>query len=222
MSSRLKILCDGSWDGPANMARDEALLDELDELDCVGRIYGWTDAWVSLGRFQRAEKALLKECKVPYVIRPTGGKAVLHGHDITLGLAARLDWLGSPERRITVVYRRLLTPIVNALNEAGVACALGEKTRFVGQSSKSGDCFAHVSPNDIVNPQTGQKVCGCALKITESSVLLQASIPVAHPLVDPTLVFDTPSPVAWSGHLQPSKLRAAIDANFAELGVIEV
>jgi hypothetical protein len=35
---------------------------------------------------------------------------------------------------------------------------------------------------------TGLKVCGCALRLTESAILLQASLPNGRPLVDPEKV----------------------------------
>lgn len=178
------------------MAADEALLGDLGVCAASARVYGWSSAWVTLGRFQMVERALLPTCAVPSVVRPTGGKAVLHGHDLTVGLAARLDDLGVEERRIGPVYRAVIRPLVAALNSVGIAAALAEETPFVRGAGKVADCFAHISPNDVVDPGTGRKVCGCALRVVRDAVLVQASVPVGAPLVDPATVFEHPALVS--------------------------
>lgn len=175
------------------MDRDCQLLDVLAEYKAAYRVYGWDGPCVSLGKFQKPEKALKPGCPAPYVMRPTGGKAVLHGHDITLGLAARLEAIGVHESRsVGPAYRKIVGPIVEAMKEGGARVELAENTRFVRTAGHTADCFAHIAPNDIVDPMTGQKICGCALKLTQDAVLVQASIPAAKPLVDAHRVFDAP------------------------------
>jgi lipoate-protein ligase A len=146
------------------------------------------------------------------VSRPTGGKGVLHGHDVTVGLAANLDDLGveSGNRRVATVYRIVVGVLVDALNDVGLRCALAERTEFVRNVGHTADCFSHVSPNDVVDPATGHKVCGCALRVTDTGVLLQASIPVAEPLVDPALVFVSAHQPGAPKALQPSALADAL------------
>lgn len=194
------------------MAADIKLFEQAEAGNIAARVYSWDGPCVSLGMFQRAERVLLSDA-IPWVQRPTGGKAVLHGHDVTLGMAVPLNVLGldgQATRSVGRVYRRLVPLIVRALNDAGVKARLGEETAFVNQKRLTADCFAHVAPNDIVNPDTGQKVCGCALRLGQRSVLVQASIPVGRPLVDVRSVFANPQAVAWSlldadlfaGHLE--------------------
>ena len=48
-----------------------------------------------------------------------------------------------------------------------------------------------------MDERTGVKVCGCALRMTDRTVLLQASIPVGPPLIDPARVFAEPSPTSF-------------------------
>lgn len=192
------VRLDPPGDGPANMAADVALL-EAAEAGVVGaRVYSWTGPWVTLGRYQTASSALVPGCAVPWVVRPTGGKAVLHGHDVTVGLAVPFSALGLPEgsRRLKDVYRAVVRPLVAALVDCGVQAALAEDTPFVRTAGKIADCFAHVSPNDIVGPDA-RKVCGCALKLTASAVLVQASIPVGAPLVAPASVFVGVAAEGW-------------------------
>lgn len=179
-------------DGATNMARDAELLERAERGESAARVYSWDGAWVSLGRFQRPEKALLRPDELDWVTRPTGGKAVLHGHDVTVAIALPLGDIGVGEteaRRVSVVYRRAIGPLVEALSRAGVPAELAEGTEFVRSAGQKADCFAYVSPNDIVDPSTGRKVCGCALRLTDRAVLVQASIPNGVPLVPPETVF---------------------------------
>lgn len=196
-------------DGHTNMALDRENLESAEIGGIHVRVYTWDGPWVTLGRFQRPERALKSE--INWVVRPTGGKAVLHGHDVTVSIAANLDDLGVPgSRKVAPVYRAIVGPLVEALNEAGVQAVLAERTEYVRNAAHTADCFAHVSPNDVVDPATGEKVCGCALRVTERAVLLQASIPVGKPLIDPALVFDNPHTPATERELDPERLARAL------------
>ncbi len=167
------------------MARDCELLAAAERGQAGCRVYFWDGVWVSLGRFQVAERDLL-DPGVRWVQRPTGGKAVMHGHDITVGFALPLSLLGNPS--LKSAYRAMAVPLIWAMRESGLAAVLAEDTGHSGKGRRTGDCFAFSSPNDIVHEATGQKVCGCALRLTRSAVLLQASIPVGIPLLDPASV----------------------------------
>jgi lipoyl(octanoyl) transferase len=184
----LKVQVDGPGDGPFNMLADAELLERGAP---AARVYSWTGVWVSLGRSQDPHEALLDPHKTRHVRRPTGGSAVLHGHDVTVGIAAPRGLLlesGKGSRVVERLYRAITAPLVDALNASGVEAKLAADTSFVRGPAKVFDCFASVSPNDIVDPKTGHKVCGCALRSTRDGVLLQASIPNGHPLVDPRSV----------------------------------
>lgn len=211
------VFCrDGALDGPTNMDRDRDLLHAA-ELGVGGaRVYRWDRAWISLGVFQQAERDVLPGCEVPTVLRPTGGKAVLHGHDETIGLALPLVWIGADARSIKAAYRAVIGPIVSAMRGCGVPAALAEETRFVKAGGRTADCFAHVSPNDVVDERTGLKVCGCALKLTQSAVLVQASLPNGMPLVDPQRVFARPS-MAFAPAWDATHLADALEAALADM-----
>ncbi|MCW5943825.1 MAG: hypothetical protein KIS66_16455 [Fimbriimonadaceae bacterium] len=193
--SDVRVVEDGILDGPTNMRSDLALLEDLRDCAVSARVYFWDGPWVSLGRYQVPERDLSPDCAVPWVRRPTGGKGVLHGHDATIGLVARLDALlpdlpfARRERAVKRAYRALAAPLVRALNACGLPAVLAETTDFVGRGGRTADCFNHVSPNDMVDPRTGLKVCGCALLMRPTAVLVQASIPCGEPLVDPGTVF---------------------------------
>lgn len=184
----LRFDVEGRLDGHTNMARDSRLLERAEDGEPGCRVYGWTGPWVSLGRFQNPERDLVDPEHTNWVIRPTGGKAVLHGHDVTVGLAVPLSMLDVTGRQLKPVYRAVVLPIVEAMRACGVAAILGEK-RVAGPSiaaaRQTADCFAIASANDVVDEMTGLKVCGCALRLTDSAVLVQASLPNGRPLVRP-------------------------------------
>lgn len=202
---------DGVNDGRQNMAADVALLEAAEQGQGGGRVYQWDGVWVSLGLNQTPEVAL-RDQSVRWVVRPTGGKAVLHGHDLTIGFAVPLVDLGlGDERRLKAIYRAVCEPLIAGLTAVGIPAALGERTPFVRNAGRVGDCFAHISPNDIVDPATGQKTCGCALKVTHAAVLVQASVPVGRPDVDPAEVLDGGVLVFRESGATRAELAAALD-----------
>ena len=171
------------------MAQDLVLLRNA-EIGCFGaRVYGWDGVWVTLGRFQDPDRDLINPTETRWTLRPTGGKAVLHGHDVTVGLAAPLELLDAADARsIKSIYRVVIRPIVEALKACGVPAALAEDTRHSNRGKHTADCFAFSSANDVVDEFSGKKLCGCALRLTDKAVLVQASIPNGPPLVDPVSV----------------------------------
>lgn len=210
------------------MERDARLLEMLTDRPVAARIYSWNGPWVSLGLFQRAERDLKSGCKVPWVLRPTGGRAVLHGHDVTVGLAIRLAHIAADgescmilSRSVRRVYRRAVAPLIAALRACGTKACLGEKIKGPVRTPRSSDCFAHIGANDIVDQTTLAKVCGVAMKLTDSAVLIQASIPVQQPVCDPSEVFECP----WRGdipHIHADLLRGAIMRHVREFSESDV
>ena len=72
-----------------NMALDEALLEwhSKGEIGPVLRFYEWEPATLSIGYFQSVEKEIdleqLRNTDLGFVRRPTGGRGVLHEHELT-------------------------------------------------------------------------------------------------------------------------------------------
>lgn len=186
MIEAFTLSSDGPRGGEENMRRDFRLFQAAEDRREVGaRIYRWDGPWVSLGRFQVPERDLLHPATTPWVVRPTGGKAVLHGHDVTVGMAVPFEVVGAGPRDLKRCYRWVAARIIEAMRACGVPAELGERTAFAGVGKHTADCFSHVAANDIVHAETGVKICGCALLMGQRSVLLQASIPYGDPLVRP-------------------------------------
>src|SRR5688572_4253334 len=75
-------------DGATNMALDDALMQRATRTGGAAfRIYSWSEPTLSLGRNQRArgcyDTTAASELGVAFVRRPTGGRALLHDHEVT-------------------------------------------------------------------------------------------------------------------------------------------
>src|SRR4051812_23191761 len=115
------------------MERDIRLLDSAENGVAGCRIYTWDGPWVSLGRFQSPDRDLVDPERSNWVMRPTGGKAVLHGHDVTVGLAVPLRLLDlTGQRSLKAVYRLVIGPLVEGLRACGIPARLAEETQFSG------------------------------------------------------------------------------------------
>ena len=76
------------------MAGDVALLEAFlrGEIPPTLRVYQWASPALTYGVNQQLPPRLVDACNalgIPMLRRPTGGKAVLHGHDLTVGLVFR-------------------------------------------------------------------------------------------------------------------------------------
>ena len=103
-------------DGPTAMQRDLALLNAG---EAAFRVYTWEGVWVTLGRNQKPEDVLVDPENTKWIKRPTGGAAVLHGHDVTVGLVLPLK-VGS----VDSTYRTATEPLIKALNKLGIPAIL--------------------------------------------------------------------------------------------------
>jgi lipoate-protein ligase A len=84
------------------MASDVALLEAFQrgEIPPTLRVYQWASPALTYGVNQQLPPRLVDACNalgIPMLRRPTGGKAVLHGHDLTVALVFRAaDCLSEP------------------------------------------------------------------------------------------------------------------------------
>lgn len=90
---RWRLLCTPPLDGAANMALDEALMHRAAATgEGVLRVYTWAGPTLSLGRHQTArgryDLSRAHALGVAFVRRPTGGRAVLHHHEVTYSITA--------------------------------------------------------------------------------------------------------------------------------------
>jgi len=170
----LPTSCDG---GARNMAIDEALLERYAHASCplapTLRFYSWSQPTLSLGRHQdygdhRPDVA--RELGVDVVRRPTGGRAVLHEHEQTYALVARLD-TAPFDQGVVANYRRIAQALSAAMRSLGVAA----KAEGARQSrTPSADCFAVASLHEIT--VDGRKLIGSAQLRRRRAFLQHGSI----------------------------------------------
>ena len=164
-----------------NMAVDAALLSELGAgHHClpVVRVYQWDRRAVSIGRLQPEEPVRRLYPELPCVRRPTGGRAVMHGADLTVTVAARMDWLpGESGKTVLSSYRLLMTGLVAALEEAGHRTGFG--TEKAGGGRGSLHCFDLAAGCDLIDARSGRKLVGSAQRREGDALLQQMSLPLS-------------------------------------------
>jgi lipoate-protein ligase A len=173
------------------MALDEALLETAGHKGVVSvRVYTWRAPCVTIGRFQSVRRTMppgaLRSC-VPMARRITGGRAILHGGDVTLSVAMPTRGSGlalRDARDVQGIYAALVAPIARSLASQGAEVIRGKG----GSAGDGGDCFDSAGACDLVELRTGLKRVGAALHVAPEAALLQASIPCRPcPCPDPEL-----------------------------------
>jgi len=148
-----------------NMAVDEAVfrLNRREGLPPTLRFYGWRPAAVSLGYFQKTSREIdvgaCRQAGIDIVRRPTGGKAVLHEHELTYSLVASADhplFTGD----IVGTYRVVSACIVEALRRLGLTPEIAFEGRTAAGTPLEGYCFAAPSRYELL--VGGRKICGSA------------------------------------------------------------
>jgi lipoate-protein ligase A len=155
------------------MALDEALAREAQRP--VLRFYGWSRPSVSIGCFQDADEVnygyLLKE-GMPLVRRLTGGRGILHGHELTYSLSAPVAGIFRGGLRDN--YTLLGQAFAEAFKALGLEPEISRSKRLSGRS-RSPLCFESASLGEI--KLGGRKVVGSAQKRWPGRFMQQGSIP---------------------------------------------
>ena len=162
-----RLILDGEYSGAWNMARDEALLNSADaSTPPVLRFYDWNPACVSIGRLQ---KKFAASPDFDFVRRPTGGRAVLHQHEITYCAVLHREHLPCESRSVLGAYHWLSRGFIAGLEALGVRAELS--TKSAGRSTPSAaNCFQNAAQCDFV--VDGRKLIG-ASQCRRNDVILQ-------------------------------------------------
>ncbi len=168
----------------AMMAMDEALFLSDSEQPWV-RCYTWAGFCLSLGRFQSVASLTASARTLDsdrLVRRITGGRAVLHGDDLTIAMGGPISALGlSAGPPIRILYQQVIRPITGALRASGLAAAQACGRPGQGKHSHSADCFTSAGIADTIDEQDGRKLVGGSLHRNAERFLFQASIPSGDP-----------------------------------------
>lgn len=193
-----------------NMDADVALLAEV----AAGgppavRVYTWRRPGLSLGRFQDVGDVDRPACDrygVEVVRRPTGGRALLHGGDLTYAVVMRRPV--GPNGGVEPLYRRIAGGLIAGLARLGVVAE-------VAHHAGSGDaaCLASQQGSDL---RVGsRKVCGSAQLHRQGAVLQHGSILLTRLPFDETDVLRFPDPGS-RGRAQARLVEGTV--TLAELG----
>ncbi|MEH6940368.1 lipoate--protein ligase family protein [Bacillus sp. JJ722] len=166
-----------------NMAMDEMLLKwhSEGEIPPVIRFYGWNPATLSIGYFQKAEKEIdlhkVKEAGLGFVRRATGGRAVLHEHELTYSVIVSEEHEQMP-KNVTEAYRviseGILKGFLNLGFDAYFAVPKTEEDRQKLKDPRSAICFDAPSWYELV--VEGRKVAGSAQTRQKGVILQHGSI----------------------------------------------
>ena len=162
-----------------NMALDEALLDWHSEglIPPVVRFYEWNPATLSIGYFQSVEKEIdmeaVKRLGLGFVRRPTGGRGVLHEHELTYSVIVSEAYPNMPAT-VTEAYRVISEGLLLGFQQLGLDAYFSipdtDEKRQELKKPKSGVCFDSPSWYELV--VEGKKVAGSA-QTRQKGVILQ-------------------------------------------------
>jgi lipoate-protein ligase A len=155
------------------MAIDEHLLDRALADPSAGpsfRLYRWSRPTVSLGYHQRIVpphwRTLAAQGLIDLVRRPTGGRAVLHGQDLSYALI----WPAAPGSR-RQAYGQACGWLCRAFADLGLPLRFGHQAPSRDRAS----CFATSTAADLVH-HDGSKRIGSAQLWRKGALLQHGSI----------------------------------------------
>ncbi|MCR8847113.1 lipoate--protein ligase family protein [Rossellomorea sp. SC111] len=178
-----RFIDSGNCSPSYNMALDEALLDWHSEgkIPPTIRFYGWDPATLSIGYFQKVEKEIdldaVKEHGLGFVRRPTGGRGVLHEHELTYSVIVSEEHPEMP-KTVTEAYRVISEGILKGFQglglEAYFAVPRTAEEREGLKNPRSAVCFDAPSWYELV--VEGRKVAGSAQTRQKGVILQHGSI----------------------------------------------
>jgi lipoate-protein ligase A len=142
------------------------------------RCYRWDSPTLSLGRFQSDDDVDRGACRrlgVSVVRRPTGGRALLHGADLTYAVA--MPRPEGPSGSVNAIYCTLASALIAGLRLLGVDAAIARHDRAARGSAGGVNgpvCFTSMQGADL---RVGdRKLCGSAQVRRGGAVLQHGSI----------------------------------------------
>ncbi len=172
---RWQVLESGSDTAAGNMATDLALLDLAGDSGlAVLRTYGWTQPSISFGRNEPVREAwdvaAIRAAGYDVVRRPTGGRALLHGPEVTysvvLPLARPVSW--------RVAYDAVNARLADALRRLGVPVESIAESAAPPVGPEGPACFAAPAAGELA--VAGRKVAGSAVWRSPAAYLQHGAI----------------------------------------------
>lgn len=173
-----RLIDSGEGDAFHNMAIDEAIAMAVmnGTAPTTLRFYGWKVPSVSLGHFQRIDDINLNYCienNLPVVRRPTGGRAILHGDELTYSFSARNE--DGFSGGLMESYSSIGEAFLKALRMLGLDVEIMQRRQKGSVLTRSPLCFNSTSIGEI--SLRGIKLIGSAQRRWKGGFLQQGSIP---------------------------------------------
>lgn len=161
------------------MALDEAISTEVRRGPSPPtlRLYGWEKPSLSLGCFQSVSDINSDYCKdhaIPVVRRPTGGRAILHGDELTYSFSAKTD-KGLFSHGLLDSYKKISMAFSVSFHKIGIHAGAKQKREKGRVLARSPLCFQSSSFGEIL--LENKKLVGSAQKRWNNGLLQQGSIP---------------------------------------------
>jgi lipoate-protein ligase A len=189
MTDTWRFIDTGPCSAPYNMAIDEAIATVVRKNNAPPtlRLYGWDVPSVTIGYFQKISDVHTEYCvehNIPIVRRQTGGRAILHTHELTYSFSIKTTH-GLFSKGLRDSYKKISSACNNALLKVGLL----PETRLRRKSyrSRSSLCFHTTSYGEITI--NNKKVIGSAQKRWIDGLLQQGSIPYTVDNDDTVKVF---------------------------------
>ncbi|MEO5357650.1 MAG: lipoate--protein ligase family protein [Nitrospirae bacterium YQR-1] len=177
------------------MALDEVLAENVvsGKSPPTLRFYGWLVPSITIGAFQKISDINLPRChelNIPVVRRPTGGRAILHGKELTYSFASPSKSAGGcaglPANipftdNLLDNYKLISTTFHRAVQDLGIDVNISHR-RLHRKSPSYGKplCFTSTSFSELTVLSGGAyyKVMGAAQKRFDGGFLEQGSVPL--------------------------------------------
>lgn len=207
---RWRLLETGPANAFTNMAVDEALLETCAAGDVPPtlRFYTWSPPAVSLGYGQQIEPAIdLARCRalgIDVVRRPTGGRAVLHEHEVTYSVVIRED---EPRAASGVLasYLTMSQALMRGLSYLDIKAELLPLRRSPSLPSDAESPACFITPSSYEVAVGGRKVIGSAQRRLHGVILQHGSLPIS---------LDLEKFCSLLRPLQPGSLAAMVAAEY--------
>ncbi len=173
-----RLIDSGKEDAYMNMALDEAIASRVLEgaSPPTLRFYGWKTPSITIGAFQKLSEINMDYCRdmgIPVVRRPTGGRAILHGADLTYSFSSQ----NIPpffSESLLKTYGYIAQAFLKGFREMGFDVELKTRRERGQVLTGSALCFQSVSYGEIT--LKGKKLIGSAQKRWQKGFLQQGSL----------------------------------------------
>lgn len=183
MNRLIEIEHDGTIDSLTAMERDIFLLKNCEKYgNTIFRTYMWDHPTISLGRLQKKHEIInpdsVKRAGINIVQRPTGGRHIFHGEDISFSLIIPPQNIYRWGQTVDSRTQQISSYIAKAFSSLGIN--LGKEDQNVSRAEmihrQKAPCFLTTTPSELT--YKGKKLVGIAQLVHVHGILIQGTIPL--------------------------------------------